>query len=418
MATAAVQSPATNGQFGVYVRQHAKNVNTRYDSNKANIVTPKERYNQVLAALPQIEKHNANSKLKMAIAQFKARYPNVTKFNDPSFRICRAIPLKLSQITIDTTIQRYLDIDWVIKIIEGFTSYQAMPIQVYTVDSADIPDTWDAQTAYWAAWDGQHTLVAFWIIATMIFGEKEEDVMIPTVEYDMHNRLECRITFMNNNSRGGKKVMEPIDLAMQKIYAVKLDGVKYDEWEAVANKHDALAANDLFLTASKFHDTNQPGAISRAGDVTDEKYSVDVVRQFAVYADHVLNHQPRPVNTKELPIIMGFLRMAAQSGCDYSDDEVRGLGDLCMQMFDADFDESGPFWAKVNQAYTNWHINYYADMDEAMRPGIRLNKDWNQGGTFMWHQLKKSWKDNEGNAMRMPQLNIQTSFYPNKKDLW
>jgi hypothetical protein len=36
----------------------------------------------------------------------------------------------------------------------------------------------------------------------------------------------------------------------------------------------------------------------------------------------------------------------------------------------------------------------------------------------MWHQLKKSWKDAEGNAMRMPQLNIQTSFYPNKKDLW
>lgn len=411
--------PATNGQFGsVFVRQHARDVNSRYNSNAANIVSPKERFNQVLSALPTIEKHNATSKLKNAIRQFQVRYPNIKQFNDPAFRICRAIPLQLSLATIDTTIQRYLDIDWVIKIIENFTAYQAMPIQVYQVLAQDVPNTWDGQATYWAAWDGQHTLVAFWIIATMIFHQKEEDVLIPTVEYDMLNRLESRITFMRGNSRDGKKVMEPIDLAMQKTYAVKLDGVTFNEWVEVANKHDALAANDLFLTASKFHDTHEPGAISRAGDIVDEKFSVEVVRQFAVYADYVLNHQPRAINTKELPIIMGFLRMAAQSDCNYTDDEIRSLGDLCMQMFDADFDESGPFWAKVNQAYTNWHINYYADMDESMKPGIRLNKDWNQGGTFMWHQLKQSWKDANGNAMRMPQLNIQTSFYPNKRDLW
>ena len=410
--------PATNGQFNVYVRHHARNVNARYNSNAANIVSPKERFNQVLASLPAIEKHNATSKLNSAIRQFQAKYPKIKTFNDPAFRICRAIPLKMSLATIDTTIQRYLDIDWVIKIIANFTSYQAMPIQMYQVAAEDVPRTWDNRNTYWAAWDGQHTLIAFWIIATMIFGQNEDDVLIPIVEYDMHNRLESRITFMTGNSKDGKKVMEPIDLAMQKTYAVKLDGVTHPEWVHVAEKHDVLAANDLFLTASKFHDTDQPGAISRAGDIVDEKYSVDVVRQFAVYADYVLNHQPRPINTKELPIIMGFLRMASQSGCDYSDDEVRSLGDLCMQMFDADFDESGPFWAKVNQAYTNWHINYYADMDESMRPGIRLNKDWNQGGTFMWHQLKKSWKDNQGNPMRMPQLNIQTSFYPNKQDLW
>jgi len=132
----------------------------------------------------------------------------------------------------------------------------------------------------------------------------------------------------------------------------------------------------------------------------------------------VLNRTPRAVDTKELPIIMGFLKMAAQSNINYSDDEIRSLADLCMNLFDANFHEDGPFWAQVERAYRNWHVVYHADMDESLRPGIRLNKDWNQGGTFMWHQLKKAWKTTSGDAMPMPQLNIQTSFRPNNKDLW
>lgn len=408
--------PATNGQFGVYVRQHAQDVNKRYEDNKANIVTPKQRFNDTLASLPTIEKHNATSKLNAAIRAFRAKYPTIKEFNDPAFRICEALPLSLNLSTIDTTIQRYLSIDWVCDILENFTAYQAMPIQMYKVAPEDVPDGWDTSLPYWAAWDGQHTLVVFYIIAVMIFGQREEDVIIPWVKYNMAGRIEPRLTFMTGNSKLGKKTIEPIDLAMQQIYAVKLDGVNFTDWVKVAEKHDALAANDLFLTSSKFHDDMEPGAVSRTGDIVDPQISVEMVRQFAVYADHVCNHQPRAIDTKELPIILGFLRMAKD--CEYTDDEIRSLADLCIQLFDADFNEKGPYWAKVNQAYTLWHNDYYKDMDEQMRPGIRLNKDWNQGGTFMWHQLKKSWKDANGNAMRLPQLNIQTSFYPKTKDLW
>jgi hypothetical protein len=410
---------ATNGQFGTnYVRQHARQVNARYLNNAANVLTAKERFNQVLAGLPATEKHNATSKLKAAISQFQRQYPNIKSFNDPAFRICRALPVRLSDCCIDTTIQRHLDIDWVIKIVTNFTAYQAMPIQMYRVGAADLPQSWDSTRTWWAAWDGQHTLVAFYIIAVMIFGEDPQDVMIPMVEYDMQNRLECRVTFMKGNSKEGKKVMEPIDLAMQQIYACKLDGVTWPAWKAVEAKHDALAAHDLFLTASKFHDQYQPGAISRTGDIVDEKFSVDVIRQFSVYADHVLARQQRAIDTKELPIIMGFLRMAANDNCNYNDAEIQSLADLCLQLFDANFDESGPFWAQVGQAYMNWHVNYYANMQANMRPGMRLNKDWIQGGTFFWHQLRNSWLDANGQSMRMPQLNIQTSFYPNQQDLF
>lgn len=410
--------PLTNGQFGVYTRQHARDVNARYQNNTANILSPDQRFNQVLAALPILEKHNTTSKLSHAIREFERRYPTIKTFNDPDFRICRAIPVPLSYTCIDTTIQRYLDIDWVTKILENFTSYQAMPIQMYRVDVKDLPEGWPPEEEYWAAWDGQHTLIAFWIIAVMIFKQDPKDVMVPMVEYDMKSRLECRVTFMKGNSKEGKKVMEPIDLAMQKIYACKLDSVQDPDWKVVEHKHDALAEHDLFMTASKFHDHHEPGAIARPGDIVDEKFSVETVRKFAVYADHVLDHNPRAIDTKELPIIMGFLKMSSALDRPYTDDEIRSLADFCIDLFDANFHEDGPFWARVEQAYRNWHTNYYSWLDETLRPGIKINKDWAQGGTFMWHQLRKSWKDQDGNAMRMPQLNIQSPFYPNDKDLW
>ena len=153
----------------------------------------------------------------------------------------------------------------------------------------------------------------------------------------------------------------------------------------------------------KFHDEREPGAITRPGDICDEKYSVELVRKFTVYASAVLAANPRAINAKELPIIMGFLKMAEGSNMNYTDDQVRSLAYLC--------------WEKVGISYVHWHERYHADMEESMRPGIKLNKDWAQGGTFFYWLLKKHWTDDDGNPMPMPKLNISTSFRPEVKDL-
>jgi hypothetical protein len=138
-----------------------------------------------------------------------------------------------------------------------------------------------------------------------------------------------------------------------------------------------------------------------------------------VYAELVLDQQPRAINTKEFPIIVGFLKMAAGGSITYTDDEIRSLAQLCLDLFSADFDADGPFWAQLEQAYNVWWNSHYANVDESMRPAQpRMNKDWTQGGTFFWHQLKKSWRDQAGQPMRMPQLNIQTPFIPDTQDLF
>ena len=397
-------------------RTHARAVNSKYQNGASIYLSLKDRWNKVLASMPLEQKNSVNTRLTLAIKAFEQRYPNVKTFNDPNFRLCRSIQRKISRILVDTTIQRQLKVNWVLDIIENFVVYQAMPIQVYHVPKDQVPGIYGPDDEFFASWDGQHTAIAFWIIATMIFGQDPDTVEIPVVEYDMQNRLECRMTFIRNNGKEGKSLLTPIDYITQQIYAVRLDGVTDDYWRAVEEKQQHLEAVDLFLTDSKFFDDNEPGAIARPGDIAKTDYTVEVIRQFAVYANTVLAAHPRPINTKELPVILGFLKMS--SNMEYTDSEIESLAHLCVSLFGAEFKEDGVFWDRVGSAYTKWHTRYYEDMDESLRPGVKLNKDWPQGGTFFWHQLMKSWKDTNGQPMRLPRLNISTSFNPAKKDLF
>ncbi len=408
---------ATATEHNPYARTHARKVNAKFDSNKANYVSWQARWNEALAKFPLEQKHQIISRLKAALKRFERKYPNIKSFQDQKFRLCKALTKKLTNILIDTTIQRELDVDWVIKIIEDFRSYQAQPLQVYRPMEEDLPQVNDPDNT-WACWEGQHTGMALYLIGTMVFGLGVEEIEIPTAEYDFANRVECRRTFMANNSKDGRKVLEPIDIIVQKIFAVRLDGADEPEWQTINEKQNQLQAADLFMTHSKFHDHHEAGAITRPGDLCDDKYSVELIRKFTVYAQAVLSTTPRAIDTKELPIICGFLKMAEQSNIDYTDDQIQSLAYLCMNLFDANFHEDGPFWNQVCKAYTHWHEAYYEDMDEASRPGIKLNKDWSQGGTFFYWQLKKSWFDDEGNHMPLPKLNISTAFRPQGRDLW
>lgn len=397
-------------------RKHAASVNARYEENKANMVTIKDRWNQTLASEPIEAKNTHLARLANALKRFEKRFPKIKSFKDPNFRICKAIPIPMSWLCLDTTIQRALSIDHVLDILEDFVSYQVMPVQVYLANPEDLSDAFDPSHSHWASWDGQHTAVALWIIATMIFKEDPDSVMIPSVEYDMRNRAECRTTFIANNSKENKKILSAYDLASQMVFGVKLDGIDDPEWTDTATKQDLLASYQLFFTDSTRYDHTQSGALTRVKDVFKTKY--DVLENICIYSDQILTYGPRAIDTKEFPIIQHFFEMAKAGNVDYTEDEIRSLANLCKDLFDGNFDENGPYWAQVGEAYTNWHNDYYSNWDQSERPGCRLNKDVPQGLTFFWFQLKRSWKNEDGTPMRLPRLNITTSFKPDAKDLF
>jgi len=385
--------------------------NARYTNSSSNLVDLVQRYNDTVAALPVQARRNHQAKLTKALATFKKNNPGLKSINDPKFRLCKSISVKLKSIQIDTTMQREPNLQWVITIIENFRAYQAQPIQVYAVG-----------TAGYGAWDGQHTSLALYLIATHGLGMNFDDVEVPINIYDIVSRGEIRGNFINNNTtvgkNAGKKPLDIIDIWVQMIYGVEVDGVTEPEWVIAHAKWKAIADAGMFLTAEKFNDTEEPGAISRLNEIADESISVDTVKRFAVYGKYVVDLQQRHINTKEIPVIMELLKLCQQQDIEWDDATIEDLAQHCVDLFGANFDAGGQFWKQAHQATINAYNKANRGNPTHLWPTApKNNKNVAQGISFLWHQLITSWVPQQGNGFKFPKQPFSV-YTPDAKDLF
>ena len=395
MATTATQS-------------YAAQRNAVYQNTSSNLVDLVQRLNDTIAAMPLQAQRNWQGKLTKALSTFKRNNPGLKSINDPKFRLCKSLMRKLKDIQIDTTMQREPNLQWIITIIENFRAYQAQPIQVYETATG------------MGAWDGQHTSLALYLIATQALGMNFEDVEVPVNIYDIVSRGEIRGNFINNNTtvgkNAGKKPLDIIDIIQQMIYGVEVDGVTEPEWVAAHAKWKVLADASMFLTADKFNDTDQPGAISRLNEINDS--SVSVMTQFAVYGKYVVDLQQRPINTKEIPIILEFLNLCEQQDITYTSEQIEDLAQHCVDLFDANFDAKGPFWDQVHQANVNaWNKHNKGKDERDWTDPPRNSKNVPQGIAFFWHQLKNTWVPSQGKDFKFPKQPFSV-YTPSAKDLF
>lgn len=399
---------------------YAATRNTVFQNTSSNLVDLVKRYKDTVAAMPPQAQRNHQAKLDKALRIFRKNNPNVKSINDRKhFRLCKSLMGKLKLIMIDTTMQREPNLNWIVTIIENFRAYQAQPIQVYeVVDGA------------YAAWDGQHTSLALYLIATKGLGMQFEDVEVPINIYDIASRGEIRGNFINNNTtvgkNAGKKPLDTIDIWQQMIYGVEVDGVTETNWVAAHKKWKAIAKAGMFLTADKFNDTTQIGAISRLDDIADEKVSVATVKKFAVYGKYVVDLQQRSINTKEIPIIMELLSLCQQQDISWDDATIEDLAQHCVDLFDANFDAKGPFWDQAHQANLNAYNKTYGGDPERNIPPMpkhlwpdapRNSKNTAQGIAFFWHQLQNSWVPQQPAGFKFPKQPYSV-YTPDVKDLF
>jgi hypothetical protein len=389
-------------------QSYAATKNARYANSASNLVDLVQRLNDTIAAMPLQAQRNWQSKLAKALTTFKKNNPGLKSINDPKFRLCKSLMGKLKDIQIDTTMQREPNLQWILTIIENFRAYQAQPIQVYETANG------------MGAWDGQHTSLALYLIATQALGMNFEDVEVPVNIYDIVSRGEIRGNFINNNTtvgkNAGKKPLDIIDIIMQMIYGVEVDGVTEQEWVDAHAKWKALADAGMFLTGDKFNDTDQIGAISRINEINES--SVNVVKKFAVYGKYVVDLQKRPINTKEIPIIMEFFNLCEQQDITYTDAEIEDLAQRCVDLFDANFDAKGPFWDQAHQASVNaWNKHNRGKDKRDWTDPPRNSKNVPQGIAFFWHQLQKSWVPTQGAGFKFPKQPFSV-YQPDAKDLF
>jgi hypothetical protein len=389
---------------------YAATRNARFQNTSSNLVDLVKRLNDTIATMPAQAQRNWQAKLAKSLAVFKKNHPGLKSINDRStFRLCKSLVGKLKDIQIDTTMQREPNLQWVLTIIENFRAYQAQPIQVY-----------ELATGGHGAWDGQHTSLALYLIATQGLGENFDNIEVPINIYDIQSRGELRGNFINNNTtvgkNAGKKPLDIIDIFDQMVYGVEVDGVTEQEWVDAHSKWKHIAAADMFLTADKFNDTDQVGAISRLNELNDS--SVEVVRQFAVYGKYVVASQQRPINSKEIPIILEFLNLCEQQDITYTDAQIEDLAQHCIDLFDANFDAKGPFWEQCHQATMNSYNKANKGLPKHLWPEApRNNKNTPTGTAFFWHQLKHTWVATQGKGFKFPKQPF-TVHVPDVKDLF
>ena len=391
-------------------QSYAAQRNARYANTASNLIDLVQRYNDTVAAMPLQAQRNHQAKLAKALQAFRKNHPGLKSINDRSrFRLCKSLVGKLKDVVIDTTMQREPNLDWIITIITNFRAYQAQPIQVYGTPNGG-----------WGGWDGQHTSIALYLISVVGLGENFDDVEIPINIYDIASRGELRSNFINNNTtvgkNAGKKPLDIIDIVMQMIYGVEVDGVTEPEWVDAHTKWTHIKNAGIFLTAEKFKDTEQIGAISRLNEINVA--TVEVVRKFAVYGRYIVDSQQRPINSKESPIIIAFLELCEEQDISYSDAEIEDLAQHCIDLFDANFDAKGPYWEQCHQANINaWnkHNRYRPKTDWTDPP--KNSKTTPQGLAFFWHQLHTTWAPQQPAGFKFPKMPFSV-YTPDVKDMF
>lgn len=402
--------PVGDTTLNPVVQNYAGKVNSKYRKSDSHYVDLKDRLDQTLTSGDPFKQQSLRSAISIACAVFEKLNPFKKKMAD--LDLCESIMMPLSDILIDITMQRMLILSWVIEIIKNWRDVQCQPIQVYQVTGTNNFKYYPAgKRGLYASWDGQHTAMALYILCVYVFKQDPSKVMVPVTIYKVKNKADIRANFVKGNSSEGKKLLDAIDIFMQQVYGVRVDGAKNKEWEESELKQQYIEQSGLFVTAEKFGDTHMTGAISRMQEING--YTSDIIRQFCLYASTVLISTNRPIASQEIEIMCAWFDMARKDGISYTNDEIVSLAMHLDTLFNANFHESSEFWVKTRKAYENWWNKYWDGVDEEYRPErMSFSKNWRNGGTFLWYQLKHTW---EG---PIPALNINTPFKPATKDLY
>jgi hypothetical protein len=390
---------------------YATAVNSKYRNTASNFVDLKDRLNQTISSATHTKQQSYRAAIQMTCAVFEKLHPNKKRIED--LNLCESILMPLSDLLIDITMQRMLILSWVVEIIKNWRDVQCQPIQVYKVVGADKSIKYYpvGERGLYASWDGQHTAMALYILCVYVFKQDPSKVMVPVTIYKVETKADIRANFVKGNSNEGKRLLDAIDIFQQQVYGVRLDGAKNTHWMESELKQQYLEQADLFVTAEKFGDTNQPGAISRMQEING--YTSDIIKKFCLYAVTVMPEAGRPIASQEIEIMCAWFDMARKSGVDYTDEEIVSLAMHINTLFGADFNEDSTFWSDVRTAYTNWWNKYWAGVDAEYKPErLTFSKNWRNGGAFLYYQLRKTWDG------RLPALNINTPFKPADKDLY
>lgn len=385
-----------NGIPNATAASYAAVKNARFSMSSSQVRTIKQRWDETYNALPKIAQQTVDSALEAAKDEFVRRNNKFDSLKTLAKNLVLAFGIPMTNIGIDATMQRQLNIAWVITLLNQFVSTKVLSISVYRPDP---------EVDYYLAWDGQHTLVLLWLICTQIYGEDPVNFVVPCQVSPSHKKAEMRDCFIDLNTEEGKKMLDLYDKMEQMIYGVRVDNSVNPLWREVEQKQQIIESRGLFLTSKKFGDDHMPGAIGRMQEVykmTDKSLTWLCDYLVAVGAQH------RAVEEKEMVMMSYFFERCRKAKLNLTDKQVYDIADLAKSKWGADFTPSGRFWVKVGAAYKSWHKDNIGGDSSP-----RCNKEPIHGYPFLAEQVKYNLKGFDKLIS-----NTGSEFVPAKKDLF
>ena len=396
---------STNGAFGTPTavvaipqtqQSYADIKNARFNNSSSQVLTIKERWDETFNNLPTRQQKVILHMLSAAIAEFRRRNPSLLTWQDVERRLAKAHNTGMVKVKIDATMQRLLNIEWVLELFNKFTTTRVVPIQVYQPDPS---------VEEYLAWDGQHTIVLLWLIATQVFGEYPENVTIPVNIYDSHYKSEMRSGFVSLNSNDGSRQLDQFDLFEQMVYGVRIDKNTNPEWILAEAKQTIVETHGLFLTSKKFGDDQEDGAISRMQEVN--KMSVESLNWLCEYLVAV-GASGRPVEEKEMVMMSYFFDKCRHAKIKVDTTFIYDVASVAKRHWNADFSPMSNFWVQCNMAYIGWH-----NLTVGNGTTPHFYKEPNHGYPFLVEQLKKDLPHH-----LFPDARSGSEFRPDSGDLF
>lgn len=370
---------------------YADTKNLRYSISKMHIVSAEQQWNETYNARSESEQRAIEFMLGAAAEEFRNRH-KYNSFKD--LQLAEAKSVCMADFSINASMQRPLDIKWVLNIVIQFAAHRVMPIHVYKHD----------ESGKYLAWDGMHTYVALWLIATQIFNEDVNDITIPANVYQSDLTAEIRENFVVLNTTAGKKQLDAFDIWEQQLYGVRIDKSTNPAWVEAERKQQIIEKHGLFVTAKKLGNDHEAGAISRLQEIN--KLSVDTIKNLMQYLE-LVGGAMRPIDEKEMVMMANFFNRARLERIDITDEYIAEIADAAMTLWNADFRHTGKFWAKASTAYYNWHIN------SGTTARGRFSKESVHGTPFLIAQLTISCPH-----LSLPVANSNSEFSPAIADLF
>jgi len=315
---------------------YADKVNSRFHKSQSHYVSLAERFRSSISE----DEYWKESILEDALEDFSRNNPHIKQWND--IQLCSAETTTLDLVDIDITLQRIYDFVHGCNILSGFKQILVMPICVYQEP---------LRPGRYVCWDGQHTAIVLWIIASKVLGLDVSKCKIPIVIYKSELKSEMRECFIAL-SGDAKRPLDHIDLVHQKIFGVRADNSLNPNWKIVEKKYRALESSKIFLTNKKFNDVDMPGAYSRLDEFIDETYDPIITEHFAKYFFKMCNSS-RPVKPKESWIFYDFFRMCEKAKIDVTNEYIREIVRSLKIPLGGDFD-ADEFYDKAKRSYQEW----------------------------------------------------------------